>query len=93
MMTDEQLQQELQNVSGSLDKLSACDDPLTKQERRHQHILLLRKETLLKITQAREKGDKNREFTNLAMYGLLTSLGEKRPFLMHLVKSKFSTHI
>jgi len=93
MMTDEQLQQELQKVSESLDKLSASEDSLTKQEKRRQYILLLRKETLQKIKQAQEKGDKHREFTNLAMYGLLTSLGEKHPFLMHLVKSKFSTHI
>ena len=44
MLTDDELQQELQNISESIDKLSKSDDPLTKQERRHKHILLLKKE-------------------------------------------------
>ena len=86
-MTNEELQRELQNISEAIDRLSNSDEPLTKQEKRRKHILLLKKETLQKIKEAREKNQKDQELLHTANYGLLTSLGEKHPYLMHLIKS------
>ncbi len=87
-MTDEQLQQTIQTLIESIDKLSDPDQPLTRKEKRRRQILLLEKETLQGITEAREKHDVIEERNHTIIYGLLTSLGEKHPFLMHLVGSR-----
>ena len=87
-MTDEELEQALQKLSESIEELSDPEKPLSKEERKHQYILLLKKETLQKLKQAREKNDKHQEFQHAAMYGLLTSWGEKHPFLLHLARIK-----
>jgi len=92
-MTDEELQQELQNLGESLDKLSDPDKPLTAKEKRHRQILSLQKETLQKIKEAREKNDFMQERDHMVTYGLLTSMGEKHPFLMSLLRSKFRWHV
>jgi hypothetical protein len=87
-MTDEEIQQEIQKLSESLDKLADPDKPLSKEERKHKYMLLLQKETLEKLKQARETNNKRQEFENAAMYGVLTSWGEKHPFLLHLARIK-----
>ena len=86
-MTDEQIEKTIQDISESLDELSDPDKPLTKEEGNRKQILLLKKETLQKIKEAREKNEKDQELLHTANYGLLTSLGEKHPYLMHLVRS------
>ncbi len=91
-MTDEELEQEIEKLSESLDKLPDSDD-LTKQQRRHRHIILLKKETLLKIKEARKKGDISQEFQHIATYGLLTAYGDRHPFLMRLAKLKFGINL
>ena len=88
-MTDEELQQTIQEVSENLDKLSDPDQPLTKKEERRRRILLYNKEILQKIKEAREKHDIRQEHIHTLTYGLLTSLGEKHPYLMYLLQSKF----
>ena len=92
-MTDEELQQELQDISESLDKLSNSDKPLTEQEKRRKHILLLKKETLQKIREARVKKDLMQERDLTVTYGLLTSMGEKHPFLTGFLRTKFRWHV
>ena len=89
IMTDEELQQTIQELSEGIDKLSDPDKPLTKEESRRQQILLLRKETLQKIKEAREKRNVTQEMAHAVTYALLTSLGEKHPYLMYLLQSKF----
>jgi len=91
-MTNEELEKEVQNLSESLDKLPDSDS-LTKQEKRRRHILLLKKETLLRIKEAREKNNKNDEFTNIATYGVLTAYGDKHPILLRLARSKFGINL
>ena len=92
-MDDEELQQKIQEVSESIDKLLNSDKPLTKKEETHKRVLLLMKETLEKIKTAREKGDKEQEMANMMNYGLLSSYGEKHPFLAHLMKTKLRGNI
>jgi len=92
-MNDEELQQKIQEVSESIDKLSDPDKPLTKKEEKHKRVLLLMKDTLERIKTAREKGDKGQETANMMNYGLLASYGEKHPFLMHLVKLKMRSNL
>ncbi len=94
-MTDEELQQALQEVTESMDKLSDSDPekPLTKEEKRHKQILVFKKEVLQKIKEARAKNDFNQENAHFLTYGLLTSLGEKHPFLMHLLQAKFRWNV
>ena len=92
-MTDEELQQEIQNISEAIDRLSNSDKPLTKQEKRRKHILLLKKETLQKIREARAKKDLMQERDLTVTYGLLTSMGEKHPFLTGFLRSKFRWHV
>ena len=89
IMTDKELQQTIQELTESIDKLSDVDKPLTKEEKRRSLILLLKKETLQKIKEAREKHDTMQENAHTVTYGLLISIGEKHPFFMHFLGSKF----
>lgn len=93
IMTNEELQQTMQDLSQSIDKLSDPDKPLTKEDSRHRQLLLLRRETLQKIKEAREKNNVSQEMTHTVTYGLLSSLGEKHPYLMYLLQSKFRWNV
>jgi RPA family protein len=91
-MTDEELEQEMQNLSENIDELSKADS-LTKQEKRRQHILELKKETLERIKQAREKKNQSQEVKLSMDYALLEEYGEKHPLLLHLARIKLRGHI
>ncbi|MBI4187309.1 MAG: hypothetical protein HY530_07410 [Chloroflexi bacterium] len=88
-MTDEELQRTIQGLSGDIDQLSRAGKPLSKDEEKRRRMLALKKGILEKVKEARQKGDMGQEFTNLAAYGALTSVGEKHPFLANLIRSKF----
>jgi len=93
IMNDEELQQTIQDLTESIDKLTNSEKPLTKAEKRHRQILSLQKETLLKMKEARAKNDTIQE-RNLAVdYGLLTTMGEKHPFLMSFLRTKFKWNV
>jgi len=86
-MTDKELQKEIRDVSESIDNLPKSNESLSKEERRRREVLLLRKEILNKIKDAREKNDKSKELHNTMVYGLVTSWGETHPYLASLVQS------
>lgn len=92
-MTDEELEEEIQNLTESIDKLSKSEDPLTKQEKRRKHILLLKQETLQRIKKAKEKKDLSQEIKCNMDYALLEEYGEKHPLLLHLARIKLRGHI
>ena|GEM_PF-1632846 len=92
-VTDEELHQITQKISDELDKLYNSEKPLTKEEKRHRQILSLRKQTLQKIREARQKGDAFQERDLAVAYGLLTSLGEKHPFLATFLRTKFRWNV
>ena len=88
-MTDEELEQEIQNLTENIAKLSESGVSLTKEEKRQKYVLPLQKEALLNVKEAREKKNESREFKNMAMYGLLKSFEKKHPLVMQLALSKF----
>ncbi len=88
MMTVEEIQQVIKELEGDLDKLSKLKEPLPKQEKRQKRLLLLKKDTLCKIKEAREQGDDRRELNQTVRYGLLNSWVAKYPFLMRSIMSK-----
>ena len=92
-MTDEELQEETREVSESIDKLSNSDKPLTKEEKRHERMLLVRRQLLDRIKEAREKNDKDQELKSTMEYALLTSMGEKYPYLIPLIRSRIGWHV
>ena len=92
-MTNEELEKELKSVSEETDRLSNQEEPLTKKQKRRKYILPLQKETLLKIKSAREKGDRNAEFQNIAMYGMLDSFGDRHPIWLHLARGKMGLNL
>ena len=92
-MTDEELEQEIQDLSEAIDKLSKSKEPLTKQEKRRKFILPLKKETLQRIKQAKEKKDLSQEIKYNMDYGVLEEYGEKHPILLHLARIKLRGHI
>ncbi|MFC1951990.1 hypothetical protein ACFLYI_02975 [Chloroflexota bacterium] len=83
-MTDEELQQTIQDISGNIDALSDPDKPPGKEEEKRKRMLLLKKEVLERMKVAREKGDTSREVADSITYGILTSFGDKHPLLLHL---------
>ena len=87
LMTDAELQKLIQDVCESIDSLPKSDKPLSKEERKRREVLLLKKEVLGKIKEAREKNEKDNELYNTMVYGLLISVGEKHPYLASLLKS------
>ena len=92
-MTDEELEQEILDMSEAMDKLSKSDDPLTKQEKRRKFILPLKRDTLQRMKQAKEKKDRNQELKCNMDYALLEEFGEKHPLLLHLARIKLRGHI
>ena len=92
-MTDEEINELIKEQSQEIEKWSVSEKELSKQEKRHINLLLLKKETLEKIKTAREKGRNHQEFSLTINYGLLTSVGEKYPFLVPFIKSKSSIGI
>ncbi len=86
-MTDEELRKTIQDVCESIENLPESDKPLSKEERKRRQILLMKKDILSKIKEAREKNELGDELYHTTVYGLLVSLGEKHPYLMGLVQS------
>ncbi len=86
MVTDEELQEATNDVKNL--SSPSPSGPLPEQEVRHREMILLRQLTAYKIKDAKEKGNSHREFSLTINYGLLTSIGEKHPFLMMLIKGK-----
>ena len=84
-MTDEELEQTLQDLSQDIDRLSNAEKPLTKEEKRHQQVLSVQREILLKIKNARQKNSMTEEMRHTMLYSLVTSLGEKHPYLMSIL--------
>ena len=84
-MTDEELEQTLQDLSQDIDRLSNTEKPLTKEEKKHQTVLSAQREILLKIKNARQKNSMTEEMRHTMLYGLVTSLGEKHPYLMSIL--------
>ena len=72
-MTDEELQQTIQELDEDMDKLSDSDKPLTRKEKRRKQILVLKKETLQKIKTAREKHDTGIQIAAIVGMGWYTN--------------------
>ena len=87
-MTNEEINELIQELSEEIDKLSDPEKTLTKKEKRHQNIILMERETLEKLKEAKEKGKSQQEYSLTVTYGLLTSIGEKYPFLIPFIKAK-----
>lgn len=86
-MTDEQLQRALQEISESIDKLPQSDEALSSEERKRKVVLSMKKQVLERIKDAREKNEKGQELYEIIVYGLLTSVGEKHPYLASLIRA------
>ena len=93
IMTDEELQKAMKEVSGGLEKLTDTEGPLTKKEKRRKNVLLIRQDILGRIKEAKEKGRGDQELKSTMDYSLLTEWGEKRPFLAHLMRLRMRNTI
>ena len=82
MMSDEELQKTLKEVSRDLARLSKSEKPLTKEERKYRGRLLMRQHVLAQIKIAKEKKHKDTELFNTTIYEMLVSWGERHPVLM-----------
>jgi len=75
-MTDEELQQAIEDSNEALSSLSSphqSREPLSEHEVRRREIILLRQVTAYKILRAREQGGKDLELFNRAIYDAMTS--------------------
>jgi len=84
-MTDEDLEQTLQELSGELDKLSKSDKPLAGEEKSLWRKLSRRQGILSQIKEAKKDGHKDAEVFHSLVYDMLISWGEKRPFWMFIM--------
>jgi len=92
-MTDEEILQTIQELSDDIEKLSVPDKPITKEEKHRKRILRLKKDTLLKVLESREKSNASQEMRLLVNYGLLDSMAEKHPILTYFLQAKFRMNI
>jgi hypothetical protein len=89
MMTDEELDNLIKDMSGQLKQLT--DDPerkLTKQERKDKYLLAAKIAAVEKIKAAREKGNLNQEIRASMDYNLLVEYGHKNPLLFNYIRSQ-----
>jgi hypothetical protein len=84
MMSEEQLKEFRQEVSGELDALANLERELTGEEKKHRSRMRVRKYVLDKIKEARDKGQKSDELYNTTYYQMLVPWGEKHPVLFFL---------
>ena len=84
-MTDEDLEEEMRVVCESIDNLPQAEEPLPREEKKRRNLLSLRKTTLEKIKEAKEKKADDAEMYNSIVYGLLTSWWGKHPFLLNFM--------
>jgi len=93
MMTEEQLKEAIQEVTGELDELASLERTLTKEEEKHRNKLRFRKYVLEKIKEAKDKNQKSDELYNTTFYNMLVPWGEKHPillsFLMRIIKARW----
>ncbi len=91
-MNDTELTDAIKDVEGNLESLKKAE-PLGKQEKRRRNVLEMRRDTLLKIKEAREKGDKSEEFRQIGMYGLLTASEGKHPMFLRMARQRFGMNL
>ena len=87
-MTDEELKKTIEEISGEIGQLSAPEKSLSRAEKKRRYLLLTKKDTLEKIQQARARNNPRQEMRLYVTYGLLCSLGEKHPLLLHFMQNK-----
>ena len=88
-MTDEELEELRQEVSGELEQMSTTpDEQLDRKERRHRAVLHARKEALDRLIKARQEGDVHQEAKAGLDYSLLTEYGERNIFLYNFMKAR-----
>jgi hypothetical protein len=88
-MTDEELNETIEEIDRDLEALSAPEKPLSTAERKRQRLLMMKKETLEKIKQAREHNNHRQEMHHSVDYSLICSYGEKHPLLLFFMRNKF----
>ena len=69
MISEEQLKELHQEISGELDNLSDLERPLTKEEGKHRKKLQFRKYVLDRIKEAKDKDQKSDELYNTEIQG------------------------
>ena len=93
MMTEEQWKETMKEVTGELEKLSALERPLTKDEEKHRSKYRIRKYVLDKIKEAGDKDSKSDELYNNTYYSMLVPWGEKHPvlffFWMRIIRARW----
>ena len=74
-MKDEELQEGIKDANNDIDSLSLSppSGPLPQHEVRRREVILLRQLTAYKIEDAKNKGDRQSELFNTAIYDLMTS--------------------
>ena len=93
MISEEQLKELRQEVSGELEKLSSLERPLTSEEKKQQGVYRTRKYVLDKIKEAKDKNQRSDELYNTTYYSMLVPWGEKHPvlftILMRIIRTRW----
>ena len=93
MISEEQLKELHQEISGELDNLSDLERPLTKEEEKHRKRLRFRNYVLDRIKEAKDKDQKSDELYNTTYYQMLVPWGEKHPILfffwMRIIRARW----
>jgi hypothetical protein len=89
MMTDEELEKSIKEISEQISQLAdSPEKPLSREERRKKVLLQAKSRALNRIKAAKEKGNLNQEIRASMDYTLLCEYGEKHPLLINFMKSQ-----
>ncbi|MDD5126845.1 MAG: hypothetical protein PHR43_01915 [Dehalococcoidales bacterium] len=93
-MTDQELDNLIQEMKEGIEKLSGKDQPpLTKAQKNEKGLLMAKHDTLVRIKSARERRESNTEFNNIVFYGALNSWAGKNAILRHFARLRLRQNI
>lgn len=93
-MTDEELENLTQEVSGQLEQLSGDPEkPPGKAEKKHRLVLEARHRALDRIKTAKEKGSVDREAKACMEYAVITEYAERNPIIFAIVRAGMATWV
>ena len=90
MMTDEELDALIEELSGQLEKIpeDTRANPLSREQRKQKAVLRVKCNALGRMKEARVKGDLQKEVQAGIDYHLMVQFGHRHSFFLNFIKSQ-----
>ncbi len=92
-MTEEELLATIEEVDRGIEELSDPEKLLSPADKKRRGLLVIKKDCLEEIKQAKARNDSKLELRHSTNYSLLCNFGNKNPFLLHFIQNKLRNRI